>query len=162
MQNGPVAAALDAKIEEAKQKLAELERLSAATADELAQLERLRAARLHAESGSDSGQYSPADKLQLFGDLFRGRDDVFAVRWENRARNRAGYSPRCMNEWARGVCGKPKVRCGVCSHQAFLRLDDRQLLAHLQGRQVVGIYPLFPGDTCRLLAIDLDGNSLAG
>ncbi len=32
----------------------------------------------------------------LFGDLFRGRDDVFAVRWENLAKGRSGYSPRCV------------------------------------------------------------------
>ena len=159
MQNGTVAAGLDTQIEEARHRLAELERVRAETADELAQLELLRAARLNAENGADSGQYSPAHKVQLFRDLFRGRDDVFAVRWENRARNRAGYSPSCVNEWARGVCGKPKIRCGECSNQAFVQLDDRQLLAHLQGRQVAGIYPLLPGDTCRLLAIDLDGSS---
>ena len=35
----------------------------------------------------------------------------------------------------------------------------RQLLAHLQGRQVIGIYPLLPDDRCWLLAIDLDGGS---
>ena len=38
-------------------------------------------------------------------------------------------------------------------------LDDRQLLAHLQGRQVIGIYPLLPDDRCWLLAIDLDRGS---
>ena len=74
-------------------------------------------------------------------------------------RGRAGYAPRCEHEWKPGVCGKPKVRCGACSNQAFVALDDRELLAHLQGHQVVGIYPLLPNDTCRLLAIDLDGSS---
>ncbi len=81
---------------------------------------------------------------------------MFAVRWANHGRGRSGYSPRCAHEWQRGVCGKPKVRCGACGSQAFLALDDRQLLAHLQGRQVVGIYPLLPDDRCWLLAIDLD------
>jgi hypothetical protein len=36
-------------------------------------------------------------------------------------------------------------------------LGDRELLAHLRGQQVVGIYPLLAGDMCRLLVIDLDG-----
>ena len=84
---------------------------------------------------------------------------MFAVRWENHGRSRSGYSPRCANEWQRGVCGKPKVRCGECTNQAFVALDDRQLLAHLQGRQVVGIYPLLPDDRCWMLAIDLDRGS---
>ncbi|MBV9414619.1 MAG: hypothetical protein JO363_06540, partial [Solirubrobacterales bacterium] len=51
------------------------------------------------------------------------------------------------------------MRCGQCASQAFVALDDRQLLAHLQGRQVVGIYPLLPDDRCWLLAIDLDRGS---
>ena len=81
------------------------------------------------------------------------------MRWENHRQNRSGYSPRCANEWQRGVCDKPKVRCGECANQAFVTLDDRQLLAHLRGRLVVGIYPLLPDDRCWLLAIDLDRKS---
>ena len=83
-------------------------------------------------NGADSKSWTPASKLRLFRDLFRGREDVFAVRWENYGRSRSGYSPRCANEWQRGVCGKPKVRCGECGNAAFVTLDDRQLLAHLQ------------------------------
>jgi hypothetical protein len=57
------------------------------------------------------------------------------------------------------VCAKPRVRCGECSHQAFIAPVEAELLAHLQGRQVMGVYPLLADDTCRLLAIDLDGDS---
>ena len=149
---------LDAKIEEAQRKLAELDELRAAAADHLEELSRLRTSR-YRDNANSTDERSPASKVRLFRELFVGREDVFAVRWENQARSRAGYSPKCSNEWLRGVCGKPKIRCGACSNQAFLSLDDRQLLAHLQGRHVVGIYPLLPGDFCRLLAIDLDGSS---
>lgn len=41
----------------------------------------------------------------------------------------------------------------------FASLDVQQLLAQLRGPQVTGIYPLLPDDSCRLLAIDLDGDS---
>jgi superfamily II DNA or RNA helicase len=44
----------------------------------------------------------------------------------------------------------------------LLPLGDDQLLAHLQGRAVLGIYPLLRDDTCRLLAVDLDGTSWRG
>ena len=91
--------------------------------------------------------------------MFRGREDVFAVRWENHSRSRSGYSPRCANEWQRGVCGKPKVRCGECGNAALMSSTTDQLLAHLQGREVIGIYPLLPDDRCWLLAIDLDRGS---
>src|SRR5207302_3024453 len=36
---------------------------------------------------------------------------------------------------------------------------ESELLGHLQGRRVMGVYPLLADDSCRLLAIDLDGHS---
>jgi superfamily II DNA or RNA helicase len=148
---------LDTELEAARQELAELDRRRELAAARLAELDRLRGSRI--ATGADSNSWTPASKLRLFRDLFRGREDVFAVRWENYGRSRSGYSPRCANEWQRGVCGKPKVRCGECGNSAFVTFDDRQLLAHLQGRQVIGIYPLLPDDRCWLLAIDLDRGS---
>ena len=152
-----MAVDLDAEIKAARQKLAELDRLRELAAARVTELDRLRGSRT--TDGAGSKEWPAASKLQLFRDLFRGREDVFAVRWENQGRSRSGYSPRCANEWQHGVCGKPKVRCGECRNQAFLALDDRQLLAHLQGRQVIGVYPLLPDDRCWLLAIDLDRGS---
>ena len=34
-------------------------------------------------------------KIALFRRLFRGRSDVFPVRWENRTTGRSGYAPAC-------------------------------------------------------------------
>jgi hypothetical protein len=149
---------LDAEIAQARERLAELELLRENAAARLSELNRRRTARSADDAREDDAR-SPASKVRLFRDLFVGRSNVFAVRWENRARSRSGYAPRCANEWREGVCGKPTVRCGSCSSQAFVALSEGELLAHLQGRQVVGIYPLLADDTCRLLAIDLDGAS---
>src|SRR5450759_5419313 len=33
-------------------------------------------------------------KITLFRRLFRGRSDVFPIRWENRKTGRSGYAPR--------------------------------------------------------------------
>ena len=110
---------LDAEIEAARHKIAELDRLRELAAARLAELDRLRG--IHASPlvrMAMNGQ--PLSKLRLFRDLFRGREDVFAVQWENHGRSQSGYSPRCANEWQRGVCGKPKVRCGECANQAFV------------------------------------------
>jgi hypothetical protein len=159
MQNGVVLRHVDAEIAAAHVQLAELDQRREVVARRLVDLNRLRAAG-SADAPIASGTELPAaSKIELFRDLFRGRQDVFAVRWENRPKGRGGYSPRCSNEWKPGVCHKPKVRCGSCTNQAFVSLGDRELLAHLQGRVVLGIYPLLPDDTCRLLAIDLDGAS---
>lgn len=159
MENCVVLRDLDREIAEAEKRVAELDRLRADAAARLAELSRLGAACRVQSPASHSEIRSPASKLRLFRELFVGRQNVFAVRWENRARARSGYAPRCANEWRPGVCGKPKIRCGACDSQAFVALDDRAIIAHLRGHQVIGIYPLLPDDTCRLLAIDLDGSS---
>jgi len=146
-----------------------LDRAIAVTEAELADLDVRRAAvvaRLAAlteqgtfDVGGPQVGWSAVRKVELFRSLFRGRDDVFAVRWENVSTRRSGYAPRCKNEWKRGVCEKPRVRCGACPNQAFMALNTVEVRAHLQGRQVVGIYPLLADETCWLLAIDLDGES---
>jgi superfamily II DNA or RNA helicase len=159
LQNGVVLRNADAEIADAQAQLAELDQRREVVTQRLADLNRLRASGSDDRRTAGGAELSAASKVELFRSLFHGRPDVFAVRWENRDKGRGGYSPRCGNEWKPGVCHKPKVRCGSCTSQAFVSLGDRELLAHLQGRAVVGIYPLLPDDTCRLLAIDLDGTS---
>jgi hypothetical protein len=110
-----------------------------------------------------------ADKIALFRRLFAGRTDVFPGRWENPKSGRSGYAPACANEWVRGVCGKPQVRCGECPNQSFIPVTDEVIEAHLRGEDrvrhngrgdfVAGVYPLLFDDTCRFLAVDFDDES---
>lgn len=101
-------------------------------------------------------KYSTTDeKIALFRSLFRGREDVYAQRWQNRE-GKSGYSPACKNEWRPGVCRKPKEKCSSCPHAAYSIYDDKIINRHLRGECVVGIYPLLPDDTCSLLAVDFD------
>ena len=65
-------------------------------------------------------------KLALFRRLFRGRADVFPMRWESKA-GKSGYSPACANEWRPGVCEKPRIKCGDCSFRQLLPLTDQVL-----------------------------------
>src|SRR5579863_2232984 len=106
---------------------------------------------------------SPASaKIALFRRLFQGRPDVYPLRWENMKSSRAGYSPACANEWVRGTCAKPKVKCGECPHQAFIPVSDDVIDRHLRGGGagssdfVAGVYPLHPDGTCWFLAADFD------
>jgi len=100
-------------------------------------------------------------KVALFRGLFRGRDDVFAKLWVNPRTDRKGYAPACANEWVRGVCEKPRVKCSECPNQAFISVSDQVVLDHLQGRHVIGVYPLLEDDTCWFLAADFDEESWA-
>lgn len=83
---------------------------------------------------------SPADKIALFRRLFRGRTDIYPQRWESQ-KGVSGYSPVCYNEWRSGVCGKPKVKCGVCEHRQLSPLTEQALYDHLAGNKTLGVYP---------------------
>lgn len=98
-----------------------------------------------------------AEKIRLFMSLFKGRDDVYARRWENKKKGTSGYSPACLNEWKQGVCGKPKVACSKCGHKSYAPLDESVIDNHLRGNNMLaGIYPMLRDETCWFLAIDFD------
>ncbi|MGB5518782.1 MAG: DEAD/DEAH box helicase family protein [Gammaproteobacteria bacterium] len=98
-------------------------------------------------------------KISLFSKLFRGRDDVYPKLWMSTKTGRKGYSPACGNEWVRGVCEKPRVKCSECPNQAFVPLSDQIVLDHLKGRHTIGVYPLLKDETCWFLAADFDKTS---
>ena len=95
-------------------------------------------------------------RIALFCKLFRCRKDVFPIMWENAAKGTRGYSPACKNEWLRGVCNKPKVKCTNCPHRDFIPLDDSIIRRHLEGKITIGTYTIRDDDTCTFLAADFD------
>jgi len=102
-------------------------------------------------------QYSkPEEKIALFRSLFRGREDVYPIRWTGK-QGKSGYSPACGNEWT-DVCWKPAVKCSACAHQNFLPVTDEVIARHLDAREdrTIGVYPLLPDETCWFLAMDFD------
>ncbi len=101
---------------------------------------------------------TPQEKVSLFRSLFRGREDLFPKLWTSRA-GKKGYSPACTNDWISGTCGKtrkPPVKCSECDNRKFLPVTDQVIMDHLQGRHVIGLYPMMPDDTCWFLAADFD------
>lgn len=95
-------------------------------------------------------------KIRLFMSLFKGRDDLYAKRWENKQKATSGYSPVCLNQWQVGVCGKPKISCAKCANKSYAALDEDVIENHLRGHIVAGIYPMLPDETCYFLAMDFD------
>ena len=141
-----------------RERIARLDDEKAALEARLAEVE---AARSEQQKGPQpkgpvTNRSAAREKIALFRSLFRGREDVFPRRWENARTGKAGYAPACRNEWMPGLCDKPRVKCGVCSNQAFLAVTDEVIDGHLRGRHTVGVYPLLPDDTCRFLAADFD------
>jgi superfamily II DNA or RNA helicase len=106
---------------------------------------------------STAATLSPDEKIALFLSLFRCRGDVYPRLWENPKSGKKGYSPVCRNEWVKGVCEKPRVKCSECPHQAFPPLDEAAARDHLIGKAVVGTYAIREENSCVFLAADFDG-----
>ena len=99
---------------------------------------------------------TPMEKVRLFRSLFRGRGEVFPTRFVSKRTGKPGYAPACTNKFVPGVCELPRIKCGDCPNQAFLSFNDQAILDHLQGRHVMGVYPLLSDETCWFLAVDFD------
>lgn len=80
------------------------------------------------------------ERISIFRNLFKGRVDVFAIRWESKE-GKTGYSP------ARKRKGEDKQ---------LIPLTDEIIYDHLSGKRTIGIYPLLRDDTCWFLAVDFD------
>lgn len=104
---------------------------------------------------------SPQEKISVFRSLFKGREDVFARRWYSKALDKSGYQPVCGNEWDMELCNKKKFKCSTCPNRKLMPITDRDIYRHLSGkdlygRDVVGIYPMLPDETCLFLCADFD------
>jgi len=112
-----------------------------------------------------TSQSSQEEKITLFHNLFRGREDVYPRRFESMKTGKKGYQPVCGNEWVTGICEKQKIRCEDCGHRDFLPVTDLVIRKHLQGFDpqdrsrhefTIGVYPMLPDETCWFLAVDFD------
>lgn len=96
------------------------------------------------------------DRIALFRSLFRGREDVYAVRWEG-SDGRSGYMPKSDRDWKAYNASKLEDRKKTERKTRKLwPLTDQAVEDHLRGRQTIGIYPLLPDETCWFLAVDFD------
>ncbi|TMA22681.1 MAG: DEAD/DEAH box helicase, partial [Deltaproteobacteria bacterium] len=101
-----------------------------------------------------------AEKVTLFRSLFRGREDVFPIRFVSKKTGKPGYAPACSNKWEPGLCAlKTGGKCSDCANQAFIPFDAAAVVGHLTGRHVMGVYPLLENETCWFLAVDFDKSS---
>lgn len=79
---------------------------------------------------AENSTASQEEKIALFRSLFRGREDVYAVRWESR-KGKSGYSPACAHEWDPLLCHKP---CAKCGNGKYLPISDEVIRDHVLGK----------------------------
>ena len=101
-------------------------------------------------------EISSEEKIRIFEEVFKGRRDIYAKRWESNKTGKSGYSPACANEFNQSKCDKPRMKCSECPYRELLPLTESIIKKHLRGDITIGIYPLLPGDICNFLVIDFD------
>ena len=95
------------------------------------------------------------NQIQLFKSVFKGRDDVFAIRWEKA--DKSGYMPAYYFDPYRYRAHKMKG--GTFQNytdKTYLKLTDDEIAKHIKGEQLIGIYPLLADNTSWFLAADFD------
>jgi len=96
--------------------------------------------------------------IDLFRSVFRGREDVYAFRWEKDGEN--GYMPAYDLDW--DEYKRHKAQGG--SFRDFQNkkpqpLTDSVIKDHILGKKIIGVYPLLTDNTSYFIAADFDGTS---
>ncbi|MTI86539.1 MAG: DEAD/DEAH box helicase [Balneolaceae bacterium] len=96
-----------------------------------------------------------SQQINLFQSLFKGREDVYAKRWEKE--NRSGYMPAYDVDWDRYE--KHKAFGGTFQnfkYKTLAPLTPQVIKNHLLGKETVGIYPLLKNNSSWFIAADFD------
>jgi hypothetical protein len=95
------------------------------------------------------------DRLNLYKSLFKGREDIFALRWEKGGKS--SYMPSYSFDPHR--YRQHQIKGGTFqtfTEKTYQPLTDDHLIKHLKGEQVVGLYPLLQDNTSWFIAADFD------
>lgn len=105
-------------------------------------------------------QNSRLSNMELIKSLFKGRQDVFARHWQKGSKK--GYMP--AYQFDPYMFRLHKMKGGTFKsyeQKTFLSLTDNEIEKHLQGEQLIGIYPLLQDNTSWFIVADFDGNTWA-
>jgi hypothetical protein len=78
-------------------------------------------------SATVTSKSSSDEKVKLFRSLFRGREDVYATRWEGR-NGKTGYSPAHRKIWSNSFQKRPD------EPKEYFPLTDQVIHDHLTGK----------------------------
>ena len=86
---------------------------------------------------------SRQERVQLFISLFKGREDVFARRWEKWNGGVSGYAPVYVDQ----------------DKESYEPLTTDWIEKHLIGTATLGLYPLLKDNTSNFIVADFDGDN---
>jgi hypothetical protein len=76
-----------------------------------------------------TGKSTPDEKVKLFRNLFRGREDIYALRWEGR-NGKTGYSPDLVANYGHVIVDE-------CHHISAVSFE--QVLRQVKARYITGL-----------------------
>lgn len=96
--------------------------------------------------------------IDLYRSLFRGRTDIYAVRWEKNGRS--GYMPAYEVDWSDYNIHKAQgCTFKDYKNKEYLPFNDSAIESHFSGKETCGIYPLLEDNTSFFIAVDFDKNN---
>ncbi len=115
----------------------------------------------HDQGGRIQRKYITEELANKYFAMFWGRTDVYAKRGM-----KGGYLPQCDHRWNNRICPKQRgenIKCEACEHKRWTELKPEKIIEHLleyreDGADVLGVYPLFPDETCRFIVFDFDSH----
>jgi len=93
--------------------------------------------------------------IHLYKSLFKGRTDIYAVRWQKD--ERSGYMPAYKVDWS--DYNKHKAQGGTFKDykkKEYIPFGDDAIKSHLSGKDTCGIYPLLEDNSSYFIAVDFD------
>ncbi|MDP1688587.1 MAG: DEAD/DEAH box helicase family protein [bacterium] len=95
------------------------------------------------------------EKITLYSSFFRGRTDAYPRRWEKN--DKSGWAPAYLFDWNKFNAHRAKGgTIKNFEHKTLAPLTDEILLAHLFGKETIGIYPVLQDNTSYFIAADFD------
>jgi superfamily II DNA or RNA helicase len=95
------------------------------------------------------------DRLNLYKSLFKGREDVFALRWEKGGKS--SYMPAYSFDPHRYRLHQMKGGTfQTFTDKTYQPLTDDNLIKHLKGEHLIGLYPLLQDNNSWFIAADFD------
>lgn len=95
--------------------------------------------------------YTTLKKLNIFMDYFKGREDVYAERWESK--KKSGYSPVYKREYRYLSKDQKKL---IENDELYKPITKDIFINHLKGNITLGLYPMLENQTCYFIAVDFD------
>ncbi|MFI3252418.1 MAG: DEAD/DEAH box helicase family protein [bacterium] len=96
---------------------------------------------------------SADDKVSLYLDYFKGRNDVFATSYTS-SNGTVGLSTFCANRFSRICDLKAHPRCRNCLAKSYRGLNKKDIISHFKGDMTYAIYPINRNDESNFFNVE--------